>query len=115
MDTNNKINCNVKLYFNRKKNLHFYRYPLKAEAVGVKINKDGIEVPSYKERRLRSDEYVNRDFYKTFPFHIPGENGKLSHTKERDNRLCRTKRCKYALFYLLLLSNKMFSLIMTSK
>ena len=60
MDTNNKINCNVKLYFNRKKNLHFYRYPLKAEAIGVKTNKDGIEVPSYKERRLRSDEYVKK-------------------------------------------------------
>ena len=88
MDTNIKINCNVKLYFNLKKNLHYYRYPLKAEPIGVRINKNGMEVPQYKERRLRSDEYVNRDFYKTFPFHIPGENGKLSHTKERDNRIC---------------------------
>ena len=87
MDTNIKINCNVKLYFNVKKNLHYYRYPLKAEAIGVRINKNGIEVPNYKERRLRSDEYVNRDFYRTFPFHIPGENRKLSHTKERNNRL----------------------------
>ena len=89
MDTNIKINCNVKLYFNLKKNLHYYRYPLKAEPIGVRINKNGMEVPQYKERRLRSDEYVNRDFYKSFPYHIPGENGKLSNTKERDNRLCK--------------------------
>ena len=68
MDTNIKIDCNVKLYFNVKKNLHYYRYPLKAEAYGVRINKDGIEVPQYKERRLRSDEYINRDFYKSFPY-----------------------------------------------
>lgn len=67
MDTNIKINCNVKLYYNVKKNLHYYRYPLKAKAIGVRINNKGIEVPVYKENRLRSDEYVNRDFYKTFP------------------------------------------------
>ena len=88
MDTNIKINCNVKLYYNVKKNLHYYRYPLKAKAIGVRINNKGIEVPVYKENRLSSDEYVSRDFYKTFPFHIPGENGKLSHTRERDNRIC---------------------------
>ena len=65
MDTNIKIDCNVKLYFNVKKNLHYYRYPLKAEPIGVRINKNGMEVPQYKERRLRSDEYVNRNFYKS--------------------------------------------------
>ena len=88
MDTNIKIDCNVKLYFNVKKNLHYYRYPLKAETYGVRINKNGIEVPQYKERRLRSHEYINRDFYKSFPFHIPGKYGKLFNTKERANRLC---------------------------
>ena len=53
MDTNIKINCNVKLYYNVKKNLHYYRYPLKAKAIGIRINNKGIEVPVYKEKRPR--------------------------------------------------------------
>ena len=57
------FNCTVKLYFNKKRNQHYFRYQLPSERIGTRINNKGAEVPTYKNVFLRSDEYVPLSWY----------------------------------------------------
>ena len=57
------FNCTVKLYFNKKRNQHYFRYQLPSERIGTRINNKGIEVPTYKNVFLRPDEYVPLSWY----------------------------------------------------
>lgn len=95
MDTKKPINCKVKLYYNKAKGIHYFRYPLKAERLGYKLDssgdvildKNGKPRYNYNEKKLRPDEYVGKNFYNSqLQWHEPDENGKLSREKQAWNK-----------------------------
>lgn len=57
------FNCTVKLYFNKTRNQHYFRYLLPSKPNGTYINSKGEVKPKYDTVYLRSTEYVPKNFY----------------------------------------------------
>ena len=79
-------NCTVKCYWNKKKGVHYFRYPLPAERVDVRTNKNGEEVPVYKSKPLRTDEYIKKSWYNQNRWYEEDENGYLPQSKRAWNK-----------------------------
>ena len=79
-------NCTVKCYWNKKKGVHYFRYPLPSERVDVRTNKNGEEVPVYKSKPLRTDEYIKKSWYNQNRWYEEDENGYLPQSKRAWNK-----------------------------